>query len=108
MSSLKVSSSRSSLSSSPSNSAYYVPPSPPTSSLGSSASSSKVSLEMADEENITITASASKKLGKRKSQDEDLRILAISTHITELSYNISDIQTRIFDTGTPAQVATPG
>ncbi|KAF7430899.1 hypothetical protein PC9H_006614 [Pleurotus ostreatus] len=97
MSSLKASSSRSSLSSSPSNSAYYVPPSPPTSSLGSSASSSKVSLEMADEENITITASASKKLGKRKSQDEDLRILAISTHITELSYNISDIQTRIFE-----------
>ncbi|KAL4259075.1 GAR domain-containing protein [Pleurotus pulmonarius] len=97
MSSLKASSSRSSLSSSPSTSAYYVPPSPPTSSLGSSASSSKVSLEMADEENITITASASKKLGKRKSQDEDLRILAISTHITELSYNISDIQTRIFE-----------
>ncbi|KDQ26629.1 hypothetical protein PLEOSDRAFT_1043262 [Pleurotus ostreatus PC15] len=27
----------------------------------------------------------------------DLRILAISTHITELSYNISDIQTRIFE-----------
>lgn len=26
----------------------------------------------------------------------DLRLLAISTNMTELSYNISDIQTRIF------------
>ena len=26
----------------------------------------------------------------------DLQLLAISTHITELSYSISDIQTRIF------------
>lgn len=29
--------------------------------------------------------------------DSDLRLLAISTHITELSYTISDIQTRIFE-----------
>ena len=26
----------------------------------------------------------------------DLRLLAVSTHMTELSYSISDIQTRIF------------
>ncbi|KAF8634585.1 hypothetical protein AX17_004174 [Amanita inopinata Kibby_2008] len=38
------------------------------------------------------------KLGKQKSQDDsDLRLLAISTHMTELSYAISDIQTRIFE-----------
>ncbi|KAJ7091411.1 hypothetical protein B0H15DRAFT_922203 [Mycena belliarum] len=29
--------------------------------------------------------------------DADLRLLAVSTHITELSYTISDIQTRIFE-----------
>ncbi|KAM6497131.1 hypothetical protein JOM56_007604 [Amanita muscaria] len=34
----------------------------------------------------------------RASQDDaDLRLLAVSTHITELSYAISDIQTRIFE-----------
>ena len=29
----------------------------------------------------------------------DIRLLAVSTHMTELSYSISDIQTRIFGTG---------
>ena len=68
-------------------------------------------------ENITITAGPplSKKMeGKQKSQecvchfevytatdsdprsDNELRTLAISTNMTEMSYSISDIQTRIF------------
>ncbi|KAG2157699.1 uncharacterized protein EDB93DRAFT_1124182 [Suillus bovinus] len=62
-------------------------------------SSSSGSLNHADEENLTITASRSllaRNKGKRKSH-EDIRLLAISTHITELSYSISDIQTRIFE-----------
>lgn len=70
-----------------------VPPSP--SSL-SSASSSKLSLDQQDQENATITLPSSKKAGKQRSQD-DLRLLAVSTHMTELSYAISDIQTRIFE-----------
>lgn len=65
----------------------------------SSSSSSSGSLNHADEENLTITASRSlltRSKGKGKSH-EDIRLLAISTHITELSYSISDIQTRIFE-----------
>lgn len=58
---------------------------------------SQLSLDKHDEENVTITAKPIlKRAGKQKSQ-EDLRLLAISTHITELSYAISDIQTRIFE-----------
>lgn len=58
---------------------------------------SQLSLDSQDEENITITAKPSfRKAGKQKSQ-EDLRLLAVSTHMTELSYAISDIQTRIFE-----------
>ncbi|KAL0953791.1 hypothetical protein HGRIS_004975 [Hohenbuehelia grisea] len=104
--SLKASSSCSSISrpESPAShtaSTSYAPPSPPTSSHASSASSSRVSLEMADEENVTITAannrSLTKRLGKKKSQEEDLRLLAVSAQMTELSYGISDIQTRIFE-----------
>lgn len=74
-------------------------------------------LSIRDAENVTITANRtlSKKLGKQKSQEcvanvflheglhstrlplhRDLRLLAVSTHMTELSYAISDIQTRIF------------
>jgi len=68
----------------------------PSSSRGSYASSSKLSLDQEDEENVTITRSLSKKAGKQRSQ-EDLRLLAVSTHMTELSYAISDIQTRIFE-----------
>ncbi|KIJ20882.1 hypothetical protein PAXINDRAFT_106684 [Paxillus involutus ATCC 200175] len=66
----------------------------------SSASSSSVELTVEDEENFTITASRaipSKRKGKRKSQDRDIRLLAFSTRITELSYAISDVQTRIFE-----------
>ncbi|GLB41940.1 putative yeast cortical protein KAR9 [Lyophyllum shimeji] len=72
-----------------------LPPSP-SSFSGSSASSSKVSLDQEDEENVTITRPLSKKSGRQRSQD-DLRLLAVSTHMTELSYAISDIQTRIFE-----------
>ncbi|KAJ7180724.1 hypothetical protein C8R46DRAFT_1070399 [Mycena filopes] len=70
---------------------------PPSPSMSMSSSSSK-SLNQEDEENLTITAKLppSSKSGKRKSQ-EDLRLLAVSTHMTELSYTISDIQTRIFE-----------
>ncbi|KAJ7642700.1 hypothetical protein DFH06DRAFT_1051990, partial [Mycena polygramma] len=69
-----------------------APPSP------MSSSSSSRSLSQDDEENLTITAKLppSTKHGKQKSQ-EDLRLLAVSTHMTELSYTISDIQTRIFE-----------
>ncbi|KAG6865158.1 hypothetical protein C0991_004768 [Blastosporella zonata] len=71
-----------------------LPPSP--SSLSSySASSFKLSSDQ-DEENVTITRPLTKKIGKQPSQD-DLRLLAVSTHMTELSYSISDIQTRIFE-----------
>ncbi|KAJ2918611.1 hypothetical protein MD484_g1717, partial [Candolleomyces efflorescens] len=73
--------------------------------MSSSSSLSKHSLEGDDDENVTITngrlgeqPTSVKSLGKQKSKSqEDLRILAISTHITELSYAISDIQTRIFE-----------
>ncbi|KAF5350207.1 hypothetical protein D9758_007845 [Tetrapyrgos nigripes] len=73
----------------------YSPPSPE--SVGS-ASSSKLSLTQQDEENETITAKRAplRKL-ERHTSSEDLRLLAISTHMTELSYTISDIQTRIFE-----------
>ncbi|KAJ7224193.1 hypothetical protein GGX14DRAFT_144879 [Mycena pura] len=90
------------LSNSHSQASLRTPPSP-----GSlSSSSSKKSLKREDEENLTITAklSPSTRHGKQKSQ-EDLRLLAISTHMTELSYTISDIQTRIFDPRAPSQVA---
>ncbi|KAH9967234.1 hypothetical protein BC827DRAFT_1172432 [Russula dissimulans] len=64
----------------------------------SSASSSQISFSQADEENITITAGRvlSGSNGDEKRHD-DLRLLAISTRITELFYGISDIQTRIFE-----------
>ncbi|KAG1725723.1 hypothetical protein EDB19DRAFT_1833673 [Suillus lakei] len=83
----------------------------PSPTPSSSSSSSSGSLSRADEvrcleagvygrtENLTITVSRSllaRDKGKRKSH-EDIRLLAISTHITELSYSISDIQTRIFE-----------
>ncbi|KAL0065845.1 hypothetical protein AAF712_007148 [Marasmius tenuissimus] len=92
MPALSLSSSQSSLSSTVSRT-NYAPPSPTS---VSSASSSKLSLDQQDEENVTITAKRTLVKGKRKSQ-EDIRLLAISTHMTELSYMISDIQTRIFE-----------
>ena len=33
---------------------------------------------------------------KKALSSRDIRLLAISTHITELSYAVSDVQTRIF------------
>ncbi|KAG9313067.1 hypothetical protein JVU11DRAFT_6507 [Chiua virens] len=80
---------------------HSLEPSPAlaTSTLSSASSSSSLSLTAEDEENITITASRAllpRRKGKRKSQ-EDIRLLAVSTHITELSYAISDVQTRIFE-----------
>ncbi|KAJ7890455.1 hypothetical protein B0H14DRAFT_2689357 [Mycena olivaceomarginata] len=71
---------------------------PPSPAMSSSSSSSK-SLYQEDEENITIIGKMplSNGHGPQKSQEDDLRLLAISTHMTELSYTISDIQTRIFE-----------
>ncbi|KAK2463529.1 hypothetical protein APHAL10511_004280 [Amanita phalloides] len=71
-------------------------------SPSSSPSSSRVSLVHQDEDDETITApcalTATKLRKQNNSQDDsDLRLLAISTHMTELSYAISDIQTRIFE-----------
>ncbi|KAI6041302.1 hypothetical protein EDC04DRAFT_2985860 [Pisolithus marmoratus] len=81
---------------------HSLTPSPATltSPLGTpspASSSVSISLTAEDEENITITANRSLvPSGRRKSQ-EDIRLLAILTHITELSYSLSDIQTRIFE-----------
>ncbi|KAF7370537.1 GAR domain-containing protein [Mycena sanguinolenta] len=82
-----------SLSLSASQASLRSPPSPAISS------SSSKSLNQEDEENITITTKIppANGHGKQKSQEDDLRLLAISTHMTELSYTISDIQTRIFE-----------
>ncbi|CAL1715074.1 unnamed protein product [Somion occarium] len=99
MVSLTVSSSRSSLLSTPSSQNFYDSlPSPAPSVSSGSGSSSNVSLNNEDEENVTITADRlnSRSKGKQKSS-EDLHLLAVSTHITELSYSISDIQSRIFE-----------
>ncbi|KIM44712.1 hypothetical protein M413DRAFT_442668 [Hebeloma cylindrosporum] len=90
MAAMSVASSKSSLYSSPSQSSLnYILPSP---------TNLIQSFGLLVKENVTITAnrSMSKKVGKQKSH-EDIRLLAISTHMTELSYAISDIQTRIFE-----------
>ncbi|EKM50467.1 uncharacterized protein PHACADRAFT_200413 [Phanerochaete carnosa HHB-10118-sp] len=75
-------------------------PSPsPSASSSSSGSASRVSFATADDENVTITTNRLSRLslkGKQKSQ-EDLRLLAVSTHVTELTYSISDIEARIFE-----------
>ncbi|THH32457.1 hypothetical protein EUX98_g1735 [Antrodiella citrinella] len=73
--------------------------SPAPSISSGSASSSSLSLNGADEENATITAKGfqtAKLKGTHKSTD-DIHMLATSTRMTELSYAISDIQTRIFE-----------
>ncbi|KAG5338685.1 hypothetical protein C0989_006653 [Termitomyces sp. Mn162] len=69
-----------------------LPPSP--SSLSASSISSHYPSDQEDEDNVTVTRSLMKKDGKQRSQ-EDLRLLAVSTLMTELSYSISDIQTQI-------------
>ncbi|KAF8582744.1 hypothetical protein K439DRAFT_1635016 [Ramaria rubella] len=62
-----------------------------------SASSSKSSLNLDyNDENETITAKRIMTRGKERSQ-EDLHLLAVSAQITEITYSISDIQTRIFE-----------
>ncbi|OCH85502.1 hypothetical protein OBBRIDRAFT_784773 [Obba rivulosa] len=73
-------------------------PAPSSSQASRSGSSSGESLNAADEENVTITASPTlyRSNGKERSHD-DLRLLAVSSRITEISYSISDIQTRIFE-----------
>ncbi|KAI0272513.1 hypothetical protein BC834DRAFT_1030596 [Gloeopeniophorella convolvens] len=101
MTSLTISTSRASSVYSASPSSFHtagVPPSPGPATAFSSASSSQISLNQADEENVTITAGRvlSESNGNGKGHD-DLQLLAASTHMTELSYSISDIQTRIFE-----------
>ncbi|KAF8515068.1 hypothetical protein JB92DRAFT_2916096 [Gautieria morchelliformis] len=69
----------------------------PSASSNHSASTSKSSLNLDhDDENDTITAKRMVTRGKECSQ-EDLRLLAVSAQITEITYSISDIQTRIFE-----------
>jgi len=66
-------------------------------SANHSASSSKASLGIDhDDENDTITAKRTLTRSKVPSQD-DLHLLAVSAQMTELSFSISDIQTRIFE-----------
>ncbi|KAF9454323.1 hypothetical protein P691DRAFT_809879 [Macrolepiota fuliginosa MF-IS2] len=67
-----------------------VPPSPAASNQPSP-SSSQDSLELDEDENATIT------IKRGNVELDDLQLLAISTHMTELSYSISDIQARIFE-----------
>ncbi|EMD38935.1 hypothetical protein CERSUDRAFT_112643 [Gelatoporia subvermispora B] len=73
-------------------------PTPSSSQASHSGSSSSGSLNAADEENVTINANPTlyKSKGKERSH-EDLRLLAVSSRLTEISYSISDIQTRIFE-----------
>ncbi|KAI0040744.1 hypothetical protein FA95DRAFT_825446 [Auriscalpium vulgare] len=103
MSTLSVStSSASSLHSAASQRSFHsinntVPASPVASSGGSFSSSSQASLDRADEENVTITANRALPGRKGSANQEDIQLLAVSTRITELSYSISDIQTRIFE-----------
>ncbi|KII85921.1 hypothetical protein PLICRDRAFT_44348 [Plicaturopsis crispa FD-325 SS-3] len=98
MISLSASSSSSRAASLKSSSQYSLAqgPASPVSSHGGSSSSASSNVD--DDENDTITSShpLSQRKGKEKSHD-DLRLLAVSTHMTELSYSISDIQTRIFE-----------
>lgn len=97
MISLTATSSLSSLHSVPSTPTFHdALPSPSPSISSRSASSSTSSLNRDDEENVTITANRFRTKGKQKGS-EDLRLLTLSTHLTELSYSISDIQTRIFE-----------
>ncbi|KAL5513154.1 hypothetical protein ACEPAH_3552 [Sanghuangporus vaninii] len=64
------------------------------------ASSSSSSVVHSDTEDLTINVKKTLDNGSIKGRQrslDDLRLLAISTNITELSYSISDIQTRIFE-----------
>ncbi|KAJ3565796.1 hypothetical protein NP233_g7421 [Leucocoprinus birnbaumii] len=70
-----------------------VPPSPASAYNQPSPASSRLALDPDDDENATITIRQVTQPGEL----DDLRLLAVSTHITELSYSISDIQARIFE-----------
>ncbi|KAF8323541.1 uncharacterized protein EI90DRAFT_3076975 [Cantharellus anzutake] len=63
-------------------------------SLASTTSSASISTRVS--EDATITGSCILDKGKQRSQ-EDLQFLVISSQLTELSYRISDLQTRIFE-----------
>ncbi|KAI0343025.1 hypothetical protein BDW22DRAFT_1344863 [Trametopsis cervina] len=98
--------STSSLHSTPSLDHALPSPSPSVATLSSSASSSRVSLNHMDEGIIKAEAEEFRVCGTNglfvptKFSDglvSSIRILATSTNITELSYSISDIQTRIFE-----------
>lgn len=64
-----------------------------------SASSSKSSLNLPhDDENETITAKRTAQGPQNDTQsDNDLHLLAINAQLTEISFSIADIQTRIFE-----------
>ncbi|TBU42812.1 hypothetical protein BD309DRAFT_962108 [Dichomitus squalens] len=84
-----------------------VPPSPSSSVSAASTSSSSSSsgrMSRADDEDATVTfkrasimSNVSQMLKGKDKSTEDLRILAAQQYMTELTYAISDIQTRIFE-----------
>ncbi|KDQ06874.1 hypothetical protein BOTBODRAFT_39301 [Botryobasidium botryosum FD-172 SS1] len=81
---------------------YYPQPNLPHRPGSSSSSFSFDSVHSASEndEDATVTITANNRTLKRTKKQrsaEDLRVLAISAQITEVSYSISDIQTRIFE-----------
>lgn len=73
-------------------------------SLASSSTASLIKSSNADDEDDTVTGRRLTVKLARKDHDDpgsdfgsDLRLLAVSAQITEISYSISDIQTRIFE-----------
>ncbi|KAF7985155.1 hypothetical protein HWV62_7726 [Athelia sp. TMB] len=94
---------------------YLVPPSPIGSNASASSSNASFRSLGADDDgelhgffeltsNLTLQKKTSQSplvdlcsLQRREAKSSDLQLLGISTHITELSYSISDIQTRIFE-----------
>ncbi|KAI0725406.1 hypothetical protein C8Q72DRAFT_852665 [Fomitopsis betulina] len=100
MVSLSISRSPSPVSSPSQNGFRHELPSPSDSNFTStsSSSSSSSSSTKRDDEDMTIIASRSLvKLESNGHSNENLHLLALSSRITELSYTISDIQTRIFE-----------
>ncbi|PIL25147.1 hypothetical protein GSI_13036 [Ganoderma sinense ZZ0214-1] len=99
---LSSSSSRNSITHVPQSPSTSVPPSPVPSTSSSSSGSDRLS--RADDEDATITFKRASIMSKasvmskgKERSTEDLRILAAQHHMTELTYTISDIQTRIFE-----------
>lgn len=101
MVSLKLSLSRSTSSSEIHNEEWEElprPSSPAGSTAQDSITSSGSSILNSDTEDATVKVKQLLNNGMHKQRSlDDLRLLAISTNITELSYSISDIQTRIFE-----------